>query len=408
MLNFTAVGTDMNDKIALILDEMTGKVEGYKQTDLHDYDTLVDESCAEIIQQACYDGKDVYYINGALEVKAKNPEEYGNKLNALNVKLADTQARLKNYVAESAERCAEFDALAEREHALMRDIDEIEKARDEEFKALKLKELAETKFKYYCSICLIIRDENEYLKEWLEWHVGQGVEHFYIYDHGSKQSVAEFLKTLDSSLSSRITVRNFAGKHVFAQRDAYNDCIKRYGKESRWIGFIDADEMVRIKCGKTVSELLRYYEAFAGLFMRWIVYDANGQVKKTDKPMRERFTHVTATDADDGIGKTFVQPLLITCMQTHNCYTHKGFYVVDENRRKVNEAEIRKTDSTDDLVCVDHYYTKSYEEWLEKMRRGSCDPIFNRRYVDFFMYNPDLEYCREDIIIEQKYEVSDK
>ncbi|MCL2797815.1 MAG: glycosyltransferase family 2 protein [Firmicutes bacterium] len=40
--------------------------------------------------------------------------------------------------------------------------------------------------KYDCSICLIIRDESEYLEEWLRWHIGQGVEHFYIYDHDSK------------------------------------------------------------------------------------------------------------------------------------------------------------------------------------------------------------------------------
>lgn len=48
----------------------------------------------------------------------------------------------------------------------------------------KFEDYMKQKFNY--SICLIIRDENEYLKEWLEWHINQGVEHFYIYDHDSK------------------------------------------------------------------------------------------------------------------------------------------------------------------------------------------------------------------------------
>ncbi len=398
----------MEDKIALILDEATGKVEGYRQTDLRYYDTLVDKSFADVIQQACYDGNDVYYINGALEVRDKDRDEYCNKINALNIELANTQECLKKFVAESIEKGAEYDALEERERDLIHEIEELEKAHGEEFKSQKLRKLATIRFKYYCSICLIIRDENEYLEEWLEWHVRQGVEHFYIYDHGSKQPVSEYIATLDKTISDKITVRDFGGSHDFAQHEAYNDCLKRYAKESRWIGFIDADEMVRVKCGKKIPELLKYYESFAGLFMRWIVYDANGQIKKSDKPLRERFTHVTPTDIDDGIGKTFVQPLLIKYMNTHNGYVYKGFYVVDENRRKVDDNEIRKYDSTDDLVCVDHYYTKSYEEWLEKMRRGTCDPLYNRKYNDFFMYNPDMEYCREDLTLEQKYEVSDK
>ena len=48
----------MTDKIALITDELTGKVLGYKADNISDCDTLTDKSNEQIIQQACYDGKD--------------------------------------------------------------------------------------------------------------------------------------------------------------------------------------------------------------------------------------------------------------------------------------------------------------------------------------------------------------
>ena len=83
-----------------------------------------------------------------------------------------------------------------------------------------------------------------------------GVEHFYIYDHGSKQPVCEFLKTLGKEVQDKVTVINFGGSHVYAQHDAYNDCLEKFKYESRWIGFIDSDEMVRIKNGKTLPEYL--------------------------------------------------------------------------------------------------------------------------------------------------------
>jgi len=35
-----------------------------------------------------------------------------------------------------------------------------------------------TNYRRYCSVCLIIRDENEYLEEWLKWayRPGQSLE----------------------------------------------------------------------------------------------------------------------------------------------------------------------------------------------------------------------------------------
>lgn len=394
-------------KIALITDEVTGKVYGYKQTDINEYDVLADAAAAKIINRASLDGKDVYYLDGELTVRERDGEEYSNKLTALCFELSQVQRAIER--GTSAFSSAEaFSAAAARERELKEQISDCENAHDGALYAYKTAELKTHEFKYYCGICLIIRDENEYLREWLEWHVGQGAEHFYIYDHGSKQPVSEFAKTLDARLREKITVREFCGEHKFAQHDAYNDCIKRYGKECRWIGFIDADEMIRVKCGMTLPELLRRYEDFAGLFMRWVEYDANGLIKKDGRPLRERFTRITPTDRDDGIGKSFVQALCMQYMETHNGYPYPHFDVVDENRSAVDLAQIRKTDCTDELVCVDHYYTKSYEEWLEKLRRGTCDPVYSRKYADFFVYNPDMEYCREDIAVEQRYEVSEK
>ena len=394
----------MTDKIALITDELTGKVLGYKSDNISDCDTLTDKSNEQTIQQACYDGKDVYYIDGELQVCDKDPDEYNNKYNSLVYSLSDVRYRIKQGITESKG----VEELISKEKQIVRDIKTLEDEREAAMKQRLLYKLNNTEYKYYCSICLIIRDESEYLKEWLEWHISQGVDHFYIYDHGSKYPISEFVKTLDAELQDRITVRDFGGSHKFAQHDAYNDCLNRYKRESRWIGFIDADEMIRVKCGCTVPELLRNYEGFAGLFMRWVVYDANGQVEKSDKPLRERFTHVTPTDIDDGVGKTFLQAQLVQYMLTHNGYPYNGFDAVDENRTPIKTADARKYDSTADLICVDHYYTKSYEEWKEKIGRGTCDPIFNRKYADFFIYNPDMEYCREDITAEQKYEVSEK
>ena len=39
--------------------------------------------------------------------------------------------------------------------------------------------------KYHIIICAILKDETPYLVEWVEHHLGIGVEHFVLYDNNS-------------------------------------------------------------------------------------------------------------------------------------------------------------------------------------------------------------------------------
>ena len=394
----------MTDKILLVTDELTGKVLGYRADCNNGCGVPTDKSNERIIQQACYDGKDVYYIDGELQVRDKDPDEYNNKRNALDCALVEVNNGIRRCITEHADKLE----LLKRERMRKTEIETLESKRMIDLRKCLSDKIKNAKYMYDCCICLIIRNENEYLGEWLDWHVGQGFEHFYIYDHGSEYPVAEFVKTLDAELQAKITVHDFGGTHKFAQQDAYNDCLKRHGGECRWLAFIDADEMIRINCGCKIGDLMRHFDGYAGLYMRWIVYDANGQIKKSTEPLRERFTRVSSAHMYDGIGKVIVSPSLITRMLTHNCFTKNGFDVVDENRSVAPVTVMCKIDSTTDLVCVDHYYTKSHEEWKQKIGRGACDPIFKRKYSEFFVFNPDMEYCREDLDAEQKYEITEK
>ena len=44
-----------------------------------------------------------------------------------------------------------------------------------------------------------------------------------------------------------------------------------------------------------------------------------------------------------------------------------------------------------DKITLDHYITKSYEEWIEKLNRGSCVDDFERKMDEFFYFNADLK-----------------
>ena len=64
-----------------------------------------------------------------------------------------------------------------------------------------------------------------------------------------------------------------------------------------------------------------------------------------------------------------------------------------------NKVDLRQRyDCPLDKIVIDHYYTKSYEEWCEKLSKGSCCPLTTREMEEFYILNPDLEKNKIDII----------
>lgn len=75
----------------------------------------------------------------------------------------------------------------------------------------------------YLSLCLICKDENDYLPEWLDYHILMGVDRFYIYDNESRVSLREGLD-IDRSW---VVVVDITGRAM--QLSAYDHCLQNFG-----------------------------------------------------------------------------------------------------------------------------------------------------------------------------------
>ena len=254
--------------------------------------------------------------------------------------------------------------------------------------------------KYYSSICLIIRDENEYLQEWIRYHLALGITHFYIYDHNCKVPVTETLQTRLKALQrSTITVIDWSGRHVHAQGEAYAHCLSHYASETEWLAFIDTDEFIVLHEDRRINDFLERYEQYGGIYMNWIMFNANNQVRQESAPVMERFTQ-TCPDFQH-YGKLIVRPDRVRKMYIHEADYLDGFYTVDEDGNPVIGR--RHPYHTSKIQC-NHYYTKSWQEWKRKISRGVADPYFGRNLRDFFLYNPDMAYLDDGTDYTQMYE----
>lgn len=397
-------------RVLLQVDFLTNKIYDVKEYsgDGKGIDVKVDH--VDFLSQAEAEGWDIYYEKKRFVKRIRDPEEFHNKKKRLEQEIAELKSEerkvFSSYIGNpySVETKINLAYLSKLKNDKKKALTEFDGQRIRRIRKIVQNKIKNANYKYYCSICMIIRNDNEYLEEWLKWHIGQGIEHFYLYDHGSELPVSKTIKKLDKEVREKVTVIRYGGKHDFAQHDAYNNCLKKFGKESRWIGFIDSDEMVRVKDHSPVSVFLKEFEEYAGVFIGWIIYNANGHRTQQNLPVRERFTCLSPIENPSGMGKVFVQPYCMQQMLTHNGFTVDGFDIVNENKEFVREGTSWESNLTSEKICIDHYYTKSYEEWVKKISRGTCDPYFCRKYQEFFKHNPDLEDCREDIYPVQLYE----
>src|SRR6266480_3576021 len=76
-------------------------------------------------------------------------------------------------------------------------------------------------FPYYLSACAIFRKEAPYLAEWLVFHLGVGVEHFYLYENRSTDDfrtvLAPFVERRQVTLADRPKPQG--------QKAAYRHCL---------------------------------------------------------------------------------------------------------------------------------------------------------------------------------------
>ncbi len=130
--------------------------------------------------------------------------------------------------------------------------------------------------KYHIAVCQIFKDEASYLREWIEYHVLIGVEHFYLYDNNSSDGYGHVLQPyLDRGI---VTLIKWPKNQ--AQVEAYEDCIRRFRDESDWIGFLDVDEFVVPVEAHSLKKFLDMFSRTPAVLLYWRFFGSGGRIDR--------------------------------------------------------------------------------------------------------------------------------
>ena len=251
------------------------------------------------------------------------------------------------------------------------------------------------------ALVLIAKNEAPYIEEWINFHHKQGASHFFIYDNESTDNLREVLKPyIEQGL---VTYCLLKGRR--RQTDAYNKAIHDYGRKFRYMAFIDTDEFIFVRDENYrdkgfnlydfVDDFMKSHENAGGLAVHWCIFGSNGHITKPEGGVLENYTMRSEKDFEHNIYiKTICDPLKVRYYpDPHFPIYFAGFYNLNEN------GEILRGSVSKRIICskirINHYFSKSKEEYIAKKNRGKADRDDLRPMDEFYVHDQNVIHDTE-------------
>ncbi len=233
------------------------------------------------------------------------------------------------------------------------------------------------------AVCCIVKMENLYLRDFIEYHLKLGVSQFILYDNNDENGEYPQQVIGDYIRSGQVIYKNARGKHRY-QLEAYSECYNTYKDEYDWIAFIDVDEFIALYEDNTIQEFLSRdkFSDVGAVFLYWVQFGDNGLLHYDSRPVYERFT--THIDQTQNRANTFKLILrgkinISVWFEDANAVSfdnpdRMAFVITDAAGREIGPY-MGYTQWSYDCAALNHYQTLTIDEFL-------CRRFGRRSYAD--------------------------
>lgn len=245
------------------------------------------------------------------------------------------------------------------------------------------------------SICAIIKDEHLFLEEWIEWHFGLGFDAIHLFEDKGSKSHEEICEKYSNVYLRRYEDDEFVRQLLKAQGSSYRQLVlyqwfaDNYKKDYNWIAFIDIDEFVILEDGYTLNSFFSLYEDYPAIHLSWKMKGASGNIKRPKNVMDYYTNDVGFLDTDK---KWRVKSVINTKNYQGLRTLHHSIGGVDINFNVSDDSVIYEK------AWLNHYFTKSWEDWCERIFNKGSIKVGHRTLGQFFEINTDMLHLRDELI----------
>ncbi len=218
------------------------------------------------------------------------------------------------------------------------------------------------------AICAIFKNEAPYLLEWIAYHRVVGFDHFYLYDNDSTDGGSALIRA--SHLGAHVTLTQWPPRP--GQLSAYRHFIDHHAHSCDWAAFIDIDEFLLPLTERSVRPMLDRMPHASAVLVHWRVFGPSGWMERPEGLVIDNYT----MRGEDGFSANRHVKSIVRCVDLLDVTKNPHEFRLrgqpcDTMGRPVPNIGIQATACHEALV-INHYQTRSRQDWLEKIHRGSA------------------------------------
>lgn len=227
----------------------------------------------------------------------------------------------------------------------------------------------------FLSVCAIFQDEALYLREWIEYHRLIGVSKFYLYNNNSTDQFQEVLKPyIKKNIVTLIDWPSPPDQDWTPhQIKAYNHCIQKVKKKTKWLAIIDIDEFIVPTAHSNLIEMLSLYDGVGGLQIFWQFY---GTSHIYEIPKQKTLIESLVMKAPKDYVGNYNFKSIVRADRVHHYHVHGADYLppyyelFPHGTRGGAHQPINI-----DIARINHYWTRDEKYFREKKvpRRKRCE-----------------------------------
>jgi len=191
-------------------------------------------------------------------------------------------------------------------------------------------------------------------------------------------------KHIKTNYVSIINFRGFIGRrgenpHFYA----YYDCYKKNNKTYKWLSFFDFDEYLRFKTPNETIQNFLYKKRFnkcISIKINWLMYSDNNLLYYQNKSLKQRFLTPIYDDPRNNVIKSTVRGNLKINywenMRNPHTTSNNDYISCSSSGKIVSSTDFFVIPPDFELAFLNHYATKTIEEYCLKIKRGWADIKF--------------------------------
>jgi Glycosyltransferase family 92 len=138
----------------------------------------------------------------------------------------------------------------------------------------------------YLGFCLVVKDQNEDLREWVDYHYAMGASRFYVYDDGGTGPTPAS-DVLQDLIEKGVVLYKDTHKRPKRQLANYQRCLTSHRHQHQWLAFLDVDEFIVIDEEKvSIPLMLSNYTQYGGVGLNWVMFGSSGYDKRPEGGVR--------------------------------------------------------------------------------------------------------------------------